>query len=428
VIFERFVFWIRKRRGVFTMGAGKKSAWRYFFIFVIIAGVCMGTLSCKSKRKSHVSSQPDIPTRTDSQESIPVFQSFDEAVAYRNKRFSDRERGRLNNKFKADGTSGDPYFDAAQSYIAKSSTGTVAPVPATPSQNRGTAVPVASTTSAPAQRPSPAASTAAQTSGVSNNPYSTANQYKTETPDPLNPSIPRYALEGAEQKKAEFLIDYPESVPDLTYRFFYNEEGQGRLEYTVSSNGTTWHGTHTWGNSTGSIGNGKINYKSTQKNDDEAEARIEERRKDPAFAEIERIVLQIATDYDYDFYGAYGKVVKYRVPTVKKAVCDGYADAVLQAFNNHPLVERVDKWSSNVGNHAWDVIVLKDGRKLYCDTTWYDSNSIDDEGYVVHVPARNPVDLTFDINEFNSSGGAINTATGKTLAVHFGWGDAKKVN
>jgi hypothetical protein len=39
---------------------------------------------------------------------------------------------------------------------------------------------------------------------------------------------------------------------------------------------------------------------------------------------------------------------------------------------------------------------------------------------------QNPVDLTFDINEFNSLGGAINTATGKLLAVHFGLNNVKR--
>jgi hypothetical protein len=252
-----------------------------------------------------------------------------------------------------------------------------------------------------------------------------------ESPDTLTPSIPRYALEEAEQYKAEFLTENSESAADLTYRFFYDENGDACLEYTVTPAGRytwdtpTWIG-NWWSGATGSIGNGEIQYQSTKRNRDEAEARIEVRRKDSAFVEIEKIVLQIATEYDYDFYGAYGKVVQYRVPTVKKAVCEGYADAVLQAFNNHPLVAQVETWSSAVGNHAWNVIVLKDGRQLYCDTTWYDGNNIDDEGYVIHVPARDPVNLTFDINEFNSQGGAINTTTGKTLAVHFGWVDAKK--
>jgi len=45
---------------------------------------------------------------------------------------------------------------------------------------------------------------------------------------------------------------------------------------------------------------------------------------------------------------------------------------------------------------------------------------------VVDIPAQSPVDLTFDIDEFNSLGGAINSATGKKMTVHFAWNDAKK--
>jgi len=118
-------------------------------------------------------------------------------------------------------------------------------------------------------------------------------------------------------------------------------------------------------------------------------------------------------------------VVKYCNPNIKKAVCGGYSNAVAEAFENHPLVYKIENWSSKRGNHAWNVIILKDGRKLYCDATWYQGNSIDDEGYVVDIPAQNPVDLTFDIDEFNSLGGAINSATGKKIAVHFAWNNAK---
>jgi tetratricopeptide (TPR) repeat protein len=48
---------------------------------------------------------------------VPEFQSYDEAVDYRNRRFTESERGKLNNFFKEYGTSGDIYFDAAQRYI-----------------------------------------------------------------------------------------------------------------------------------------------------------------------------------------------------------------------------------------------------------------------------------------------------------------------
>ncbi|MDR3334090.1 MAG: hypothetical protein LBT13_04255 [Treponema sp.] len=240
--------------------------------------------------------------------------------------------------------------------------------------------------------------------------------------------VPKYALETAEQYKTEFLLEQSESASDLQYRFFYNEEGEACLEYTVTPkerytwDKPTWIG-YTWGNSEGSIGNNETNYTFTKKIADEAQYRIEERRKDPVFREIEKVVLQIATEYDYDFYSAYGRTVKYRDVHVKKAVCEGYSDAVSQSFRNHPLVANVETWSGH--NHAWNVIVLKDGRRLYCDTTWYDGNSVDDEGYVVHVPGQNPVDLTFDINEFNSLGGAIDKTTGKLLAVHFAWNNIK---
>lgn len=237
-------------------------------------------------------------------------------------------------------------------------------------------------------------------------------------------NIPKYAIEEAERYKKKFLLQHSESASDLQYHFFYNEEGEACLEYTVTPKGgytwsnPTWIG-YQWGNISGYIGNNKINYILTKKRADEAQSRLEERRKYPVFREIERVVLQIATEYDYDFYGAYRRIVKYRDVNVKKAVCDGYADAVLGAFINHPLVAKVEKWSGH--NHAWNVIVLKDGRRLYCDTTWYDSNVIDDEGYVVHIPKQNPVDLTFDIDEFNNLGGAIDKASGKLLAVHFAW-------
>ena len=245
--------------------------------------------------------------------------------------------------------------------------------------------------------------------------------------------VPQYALEEAEQFKADFLIKNSQSASDLQYRFFYDETGRACLEYTVTPKGgyrwptSTWIGKW-WGNSSGSIGNNQINYVLTRKASDEAEYRIEQRRKDAVFNEIERVVYQIALEYDYDFASAYGRSVRYRTASVKRAVCDGYADAVIAAFANHPQVAKVEKWSSRTGNHAWNVIVLRDGRRIYCDATWYDGNSVDSEGYVVNVPVRNPVNLTFDIDEFNSLGGATDNRTRRLLSVHFGWSDALLLN
>jgi hypothetical protein len=243
---------------------------------------------------------------------------------------------------------------------------------------------------------------------------------------------PKYVLEEANQYRVWFMKQNSYAAVDLRYQFFYNQNGEGCLLYTVipksgySWPSNTWVG-RIWENEVRCIGKGTC-YTITRENYDEAEARLEERRKDPVFREIEKIILQIATEYDYD-YGKYdGSRVKYKTPDVKKALCEGYSDAVYYRLSRHPLVKRVETCLGCVsaGNgHAWNTIVLKDGRKLYCDATWYDGNSIDANGYVDHVPRQNPVDLTFDIDEFNSLGGAIDNATGRLLKVHFACRDVK---
>jgi len=242
-----------------------------------------------------------------------------------------------------------------------------------------------------------------------------------------------YILEYAQRAKKlrdDFLRTHSKSASDLQYRFFYNEKGDACLEFTVIPKAgytwrtPTWIGC-TWSNGMGYIGNGEIKYILTKKLADESRHRMDQRRKDPVFAKIEEVVLQVAKEYQYDFKKAYGISVKYRKPNIKKAACGGYASAVAEAFADHPLLDKVEEWSSSKGNHAWNVLVLKDGRRLYCDVTWYQGNSIDERGYVVDIPVQNPADLTFDLDEFNSLGGAIDKATGKLLEVHFAWGDAE---
>ena len=243
--------------------------------------------------------------------------------------------------------------------------------------------------------------------------------------------IPQYAIDEAQKYRENFLRQNSQAASDLTYRFFYNNNGEACIEYTVTPKGRytwptpTWIG-YTWGNTSGVIGLNQILYTRTRKMSDEADYRINARRSDPAFIEIERVVLQIATEYDYDF-PAIGIQARYRSPNVRRAVCEGYSNAVAAAFRNHQLVARVETWSSAAGNHAWNVIVLNDGRKIYCDATWYDGNSIDSSGYVVNIPVRDPVNLTFDIDEFNSLGGSVNRAAGRLLQVHFGWQDTRQI-
>jgi len=228
---------------------------------------------------------------------------------------------------------------------------------------------------------------------------------------------------------------YPERYVGL--KFFYDEEENGIAEVLIEGEERIYHeGRKTTIVSTSDwkprrtmkgwnsyIGNREIEYSLTRKKIDEADQRMEQRRKDTVFTEIEKVVFQIAIEYKYDWEKAYGKEVKYRNPNTKRAICDGYANAVIEAFKSHPLVERVEKWTG--GKHAWNVIILKDGRKIYCDATWYQGNGIDSEGYVIETISKTPMDLTFDIEEFNSLGGAIDVSTNEILKVHFAWEDAK---
>jgi hypothetical protein len=243
--------------------------------------------------------------------------------------------------------------------------------------------------------------------------------------------IPKYAQDEVARFTAEFLRENAAAASGLSSRFFYNKQGEACLEYTVRPRGgytwskPVWIG-FTWSNIRGFHGEGNTDFTLTKQNQDTADYRMEERRKDSVFWEIEQEIFQIALEYDYDFYALDGRAVKYRTPHVKKAVCEGYSVAVAEALQNHARVKEAEIWVSDKGNHAWNVITLHDGRKLYCDATWYDGNSVDDEGYVVHEPVRNPVDLTFDLQEFNTMGGAVNSSSGRPIAVHFGWGDARK--
>jgi len=267
---------------------------------------------------------------------------------------------------------------------------------------------------------------------------------------------------GYKSRQVQNYIDSVKKVSAITSeRYYYDKEDNGILELKLK-NGVTdkkvfenrVHKNYV------QIIVGTPFYTITQKKADEAEFKMEQRRKDAAFAEIEKGIIQIATEHQYD-YPAAGIPANYRNPNIKKVVCDGYANAVVEKFKNHPLVASVEKWISVIGKHAWNVIVLKDGRKIYADATWYQGNYIDEEGYVADYPFNpnkiDPTSLTFDINEFNSNGGGViilfsneeknllglatkklkvldkavdkmgeMTKAGTPLKVHFSWEDSER--
>jgi len=117
--------------------------------------------------------------------------------------------------------------------------------------------------------------------------------------------------------------------------------------------------------------------------------------KDANVRKIKEVVDQIVLDTDYNYPALFrapngAKWVFH--PDVKyKGVCDDYANLVIQKVSGLPGVRKVVKISSRIGNHAWNEIRLNDGRIIYCDSTWYDTNNyyVDQEtgNYIIdHEP------------------------------------------
>jgi hypothetical protein len=241
--------------------------------------------------------------------------------------------------------------------------------------------------------------------------------------------VPEYAADQATAFRDQFL-DKNQGAADITFEFTYIGDNAVLNGNVVPKPGNQWVNAtvyeRTWAGRNGTIGLDSVKYKQSVKNIDLVASRLNERRKDPAFSDIEKTFFQLATDIDFDYWGAYTIRVKYRDPNQRIAFAAGYAQAVFDAFTSSPLVDSVEIWGGG-DNHAWNVINLKDGRKLYADLTWYDCNTLDKEGFVEHVPDRNGAYLTFDIDEFNSCGFAIDNATGKLVAHHFALENAKKL-
>jgi hypothetical protein len=212
-------------------------------------------------------------------------------------------------------------------------------------------------------------------------------------------------------------------------RFYYDKEENAVVEILMINTKDTRKKIKTgriWKiENKSSFWNDERNYKHSRKKRDIAQWKIEQRRKDPTFAEIEKNVAHIATEYNYDYETFLGQPMKYRNTNTKRAICDGYANVVTETLSNHQFVDKAEKWTSETGKHAWNLIHLKDGRKLYIDATWYYKSTMDNEGYIVTIPEPNPTALTFDIEEFNSLGETIDTNTGEKVKTHFAWEDSK---
>ncbi len=101
-------------------------------------------------------------------------------------------------------------------------------------------------------------------------------------------------------------------------------------------------------------------------------------KNDPVYAEVIEFAKQLCVEIEYDWanFGGYNGPVK-STPGKKLAVCDGYANEVMDKILQLSSVKSVEKWTSP--GHAWNVLKLVDGRTLYFDLTWFDNEYINTE-------------------------------------------------
>ena len=147
----------------------------------------------------------------------------------------------------------------------------------------------------------------------------------------------------------------------------------------------TWgQGAHYSGSSTIFNTYGRYAYYQTLRFKYEHKLDIERRlRTDPAFAEIIAFAKQLSAEIEYDWanFSAYRGPVR-PTPGKRRAVCDGYANEVMEKALRLPSVQAVQRWTGP--NHAWNVLKLTDGRTLYFDLTWFDNEHIDERTGVIY--------------------------------------------
>jgi hypothetical protein len=208
------------------------------------------------------------------------------------------------------------------------------------------------------------------------------------------------------------------------YTYSHFETGTGIAVYGKRGNSTKWYGDKNEGMMRIPGGDRSKAYYVTW---DQYFSAFSEMHKacfeDINVREIKAVVDQIVLETDYDYAQLYrapnGAQWVFHPETKYKGVCDDYSNLVIQRVARLAGVKKVIKVSSRIGNHAWNEIHLNDGRIIYCDSTWYDTNgySLDQRtgNYIVdHEPHYMPTMFTFDKRLFS---------LGRT---HYDWGDARE--
>jgi len=130
---------------------------------------------------------------------------------------------------------------------------------------------------------------------------------------------------------------------------------------------------------------------------------------DRAYAEIIAFAKQLSAEieYDYSVYPQFRNIVK-PTPGLRRAVCDGYANEVMEKALRLSSVRSVERWTGP--NHAWNVLKLTDGRTLYFDLTWFDNEHINEvTGVIYQTDDYGWNNITFYEHLFRFSGVALGT-------------------
>ncbi|MCL2805400.1 MAG: transglutaminase-like domain-containing protein [Treponema sp.] len=129
---------------------------------------------------------------------------------------------------------------------------------------------------------------------------------------------------------------------------------------------------------------------------------------------------EVITKLQYDW----ASYLSGRYPSYQDAVraglgvCDVYARLTREVLTRAGY--RVEMWSSSSGNHAWNHVILSNGRTLYIDATWYDNNY--DNHPTQHSPdSYSPWYITYDKNLFERG-------LKGTIRMHGAWGDARRID
>ncbi|MDR0524614.1 MAG: tetratricopeptide repeat protein [Spirochaetaceae bacterium] len=133
-----------------------------------------------------------------------------------------------------------------------------------------------------------------------------------------------------------------------------------------------------------------------------SQAKLNEMRKDPALNKVYEVLLSCAQDMDYD-WNRVGRKATFVTPKPLTGVCDDYANLLIQRLTAAKIPGVTDITKVTGQNHAW-VTVQYQGKTLYLDATWFDTNSIDKNGVVDHVPYKDPREMTFDNDIFTNHG------------------------